>query len=568
MSELLQERDAAPQDTSGAEPPAEAPQAPKRKKKKNRKVLKRVIAIVIILAIIGGIVVGLISLFSEEEVERIAMTEFSYRGSIQTMVTGSGVTQPASSETIVATQKGVVEDVLVSVGSYVNAGDLLYTVDKAEGKKAVDEKQKLADTAQESLSDINEEIADLYDSQAKLRITAPYGGKLLDVSVKVGDTVTKGTVVGRIVDDSKIRLTQYFSYAYEKEIRTGMSASISIPSVTRMLSATVESVTMIERVSVEGGKLFEVTLVADNPGTLTEGMAASGAVTSASGEEMHSYESGTLEYYSESEIKAEAAGTVLSMYMKDFLSVSSGAELVRLDTDEFDDQLKSLNKSLKSAQATYDTALENLEEAIEDLDGYSATAPISGTVMSCTIYAGVEIGTSSSITIADTEIMYISANVDEQSISNVSVGTYADIIQYSGVQNYYGGTVVEIGLEGSYEYGVSTFPVKIEVMNSDGGLMSGMYCEYSMMGNASDDCILVPNQAVKYTELGACVFVMGEGLEGALELGEDIVPTGFSAMSVVTGLSDSSVVEIISGIDEGAEVFTQWQTNNANSWGY
>jgi len=121
-------------------------------------------------------------------------------------------------------------------------------------------------------------------------------------------------------------------------------------------------------------------------------------------------------------------------------------------------------------------------------------------------------------------------------------------------------------MEGKSDYGVAYFPAKIEIENYDGNMKSGMYCSFSIMGSQSDDCVLAPTEAVKYTEYGPCLFVRGEGWEGAVELEEGVVPEGFSAVPIVTGLSDERVVEVISGVPEDCEVFTAYITESANSW--
>ena len=539
----------------------------KKNIKKVKKTRKRIIAVVIILIVLAAIIFGLIKLFKEPVSDNSPMTEFAYLGSITTMIQGSGMVQPESSETVAPTQKGLVKEVFVNVGDYVEAGTQLYSVDPTEAQNTLDEAKKALETARENVDDINALIADLYASQQKLTITAPFDGKIINTSIKAGDSVAKDATIAKIIDDTKLHLTQYFSYAYSGEIKAGMKGSISVPGTMSTLDATVESVTMIERISDEGGKLFEVVLVTDNPGTLTAGMSASGTVTAATGETLYSYESGSLKNFREQDIVAGAAGTAITVNLKDYLKVSSGALLAKLDTDTFEDELKSLKLQLETAQSGYDEKATDVEEAQEQFDGFSGTAPISGTVMSCSVYPNEEIvvGTSA-ITISDTTAMYLEAQIDGQDVSKVAVGMPADIVMDYGSGAYYAGTVVSVSLEGKYEYGVSYFPAKIEIQNSDGALMSGMYLNYSIAGSQSDDCILIPTQAVKNTEMGTCVFVKGVDAPGAVELPEGVVPEGFSAILVETGLSDDSVVEIKSGIAEGTEVFTQYMTDSANNW--
>ncbi|MGE4484382.1 MAG: efflux RND transporter periplasmic adaptor subunit [Oscillospiraceae bacterium] len=539
----------------------------KKKVKKVKKTRKRIIAIVITLIVLAAIIFGLVKLFKEPESDYSPMTDFAYRGSITTMIEGSGMVQPASSETIAPTQKGLVKEVFVDTGEYVEAGTLLYSVDPTEAQETLDDAKEALQSSQESLDDLNEQLTDLYESQEKLTITAPFDGKITSSSIKVGDSVSKDSVIAKVIDDSKLRLTQYYSYAYAAEIKSGMKGSISVPATMSTLDATVESVTMIERISDEGGKLFEVKFVADNPGTLTAGMSASGTVISSTGETLYSYESGKLENFQEKDIVAGASGTAITVNLKDYLKVTAGTLLAKLDTDTIDEELRSVKSQLESAQSDYDDKAKAVEDAQEQFDGFSAKAAISGTVMSCTLYPNEEIvvGTSA-ITIADTSLMYLEAQIDGQDVSKVAVGMPVNIVADYGSGASYAGTVVSVSLEGEYNYGVSYFPAKIEIQNADGALMSGMYLSYSIAGSQSDDCILVPTQAVKNTEMGTCVFIKGEDVPGAVELPDGIVPEGFSAVLVETGLSDDSVVEIKSGIEDGTEVFTQYMTDSANNW--
>jgi len=64
-----------------------------------------------------------------------------------------------------------------------------------------------------------------------LSVTTPFAGRVTDVSADVGDSVNAGTKLATLVDDSKMTITQYFSYAYEDQIYMGMKAGISVASL-------------------------------------------------------------------------------------------------------------------------------------------------------------------------------------------------------------------------------------------------------------------------------------------------------------------------------------------------
>ena len=121
------------------------------------------------------------------------------------------------------------------------------------------------------------------------------------------------------------------------------------------------------------------------------------------------------------------------------------------------------------------------------------------------------------------------------------------------------GTVESVSLTGKSENGVSFFPAVVRVDNGDGAMMNGMSIEYELVLAQSEDCLVVPAQAVQYTEKGNCLFVKADRRpENAVDLGADVeIPSGFYAVPVETGLASSAQVEIKRGVEEGMEIFTQ-----------
>ena len=550
--------------------PLVSPEAPgggkKKKNKRNKKVIKRVIAIVVAVAILGSIGFGMYKLFAGGDDEKQALTEFTYIGSIQSTITGSGVTRPKDSATLSALVSGVVEEVNVAEGDRVEVGDLIYVINSETADAEIAAAEEELATRQDSLEKLYQELEDILSDQSKLTITAPFSGKLIDCNINKDDFIAEGTVIGTLVNDSKMRLTQYFSYAYENDITTGMTAKVSIPSSMSTLSGTVESITKVQRVSPEGALLFEVVVVVDNPGTLTEGTLANAFVTTSSGEDVYAYEAAEMQYYEKRSIVAEVGGTCLSHNMKDYLPVSGGSVLASLSSDAFDDQIKAMNKQIETAEESLNEQLDVISEKNKELEKYRVTAPIAGNVMSCSFIVGEEVTAgSASVTIADTSIMYLEAQIDEMNVADVLVGMPVEISQYDG--NVFYGEVSSVSMEGKYENGVSFFPAVITIENA-GDLMSGMYCDYKMVASEISDCVIAPVQAVKYTEQGTCLFVKSDTQpENAItDLGEDVVPDGFYAVPVEVGLTDNYGAQIVSGVDAYVEVFTSYLIDEGSSW--
>ena len=56
--------------------------------------------------------------------------------------------------------------------------------------------------------------------------------------------------------------------------------------------------------------------------------------------------------------------------------------------------------------------------------------------------------------------------------------------------------------------------------------------------------------------------------DNAIELpySDETIPEGFYPVQVEIGIQDNNNVEIKSGVEQGAEVFTQYMTGSATSW--
>lgn len=503
------------------------------------------IAAVVLLKVLGG--------KSSDEGE--VVTDIVQYGSITSTVQGSGLTKAKSSETITITTVGTVVDVLVAEGETVTAGTPLFTIDSPAAETAVQKARSNVEGYEKQLSQAQKDIAGL-------NLSAGYAGKLMEtVTLNPGDSITKGQKVAVLSDDTRLRLEQYYSYAYEGTIKVGQTMDVSIPSLMTTVKGTVEAVHMVSRITPEGSKLFSVDVLVPNDGALTADMAASATAT-VNGETVYPYEAGKLAYYRTGDLCSTVNGTVISSDLVDYLQVKEGQVLVRIDGEDSESEIFSVQQSLEEAQKTLETAQKNL-------DNCNAVAPIDGTIIGLGIQAGQEIEANTTVlTIADTSTIVVDATVDERNVSYVKPGMMVTIDQW-GTQ--FTGIVESVSLNSKAENGVASYPMVISVDNMDGSLMTGSYINYSLVASENDNCLVVPIQCVKSVPMedgstGDVVFVQGDRPDNAIDLSVPVegVPEGFWAVPVETGISDTYNVEIKSGVEEGAVVFTQVQTES--SW--
>ena len=470
------------QQTPVMTPPAAPPAAPTGPKKKRKGRGKTIAGILIVAAIaIALVVLVWYFVFREDGSKGEVLTDFVTRGSIQSMVEGSGTTKAKDSATVTP-GSGTILELFVQEGDQVTAGQQLYRMDDTTARDAVTEAQK-------SVDNCNKELQAVYDKIAELSITAPHAGNLREVAdLKVGDTVNEGDTIATLVNDTKLRLSLYYSYAYEGDIKVGQTAQISIPAIMAPVTGKVEQINKVRFVSPEGATHFEVVLVLDNPGTLAEGMDASAGLTAADGTPIYPYQNGKLEYYESTKITAKATGPVERVSLLNYGDVKAGQLLVQLGAKDTDEEIASKENALKAAQ-------EKLEEATKELEKYNAVAPIDGTVLQCSLTEGQEVSSGQGITIADTSQMIIEIQVDERNARYIKAGMMVDINQYG---TPYVGIVESVSMTASGENGVASIPAVVTVDNYDGSMIPGTYAEYSFVASESEDCLTVPVQAVKY----------------------------------------------------------------------
>lgn len=563
MSEIM-EKEVLPQSTAETAPVPETAAAAEPAKAKGgkwknmpRKKRRRIIRWCVILAILAVAGVLLFKLFGgKKEQEKQVVTDVVQYGSITATVEGSGMTKAKSSESISITTPGTVMEVLVTEGQEVTVGTPLFTVDSPAAQAAVQKARSQVDGFEKQLSAAQKDIAGL-------NLAASYPGKLMEVAtLNPGDIISKGQTVAKLNDDTRLRLEQYYSYAYAGELKAGQTVDVSIPALMTTIPGRVEAVHMVSRITPEGSKLFSAEIILENEGALTAEMTAS-ATAVVNGETVYPYEPGKLEYYRTGELKSTVNGTVISSDLVNYLQVSAGQVLVRIDGEDSESEIFTIQQSLEAAR-------EELEKAETNLANCNAVAPIDGKVIGLTIQPGDEVNTQQPIlTISDTRSLIVNATVDERNISYIKPGTMVNLDQWGTPAM---GMVETVSLSSTVNNGVATYPMVVSMDNSEGTIQVNSNIQYSLVASQNDNCLVLPIQAVRTVSLedgtaATVVYVSGDRPENALEnvMVDEEIPDGFWAVPVEIGISDNYNVEIKSGVEEGTEVFTQIQTTEA--WG-
>lgn len=588
---VLEEKSpAAPVETADTLPasPLEAPEEPalvrnkyadkmNRPKRRLPKPVKIGITVVVLAAVIGGaIYLVKQSQDKAKEADTTQQTAMAMRGMLETYVEGSGRTAAKNKVDLGKEIKGEVTEVLVQSGDTVKKGDVLFIIDPKDTRKELD-------TARAELADVMrtvDEAANTLSTAQKnvgyLAVTAPFSGKMIpnvddkgaSPSYKAGQNLSSGTVLGTMVDDSAMRLPLYFNYTYIDKIKTGASASVSIPASMSTVNGTVSEIERVQKISDDGAVLFRVILKVPNPGTLKKDMIATASISTADGPLMPA-EEGKLEYAREEEVTAKVSGEISTIGNIDYYRYSAGQTICQLKSDETTNAVGTAQRSLESAQknlADKQTRIAELEKLMADS---TVTSPIDGVVTNMTATVGEKLeGTVAPCTVADLTSIVVNVDISELDVDKVAIGMPVTIsLDYDESQMFMG-TVSSVSLQASTNQNnggggggggsTVTFPAVIQLDSAE-GLLPDRGVSYKIISASREDCVTVPSSAVVFTENGAALYAKpaeGQTFDNAMPSPEgSTVPEGFVLVPVETGISDDTNTEIISGIDEGTEIF-------------
>ena len=486
----------------------------KQKKAKKRKIIRTVVIIVLILAVV--LIAG-VSILQRKVRQQFASSDeevlsaAAERGTISTVVSGSGMLMNVDTE-VVSVPSGVeVTEILVAYGDTVEKGDLLAVADMATVRTAMS-------TLQDEIDDLDDEISGAKGDTVSSYVSAGVSGRVKIIYGKADMLVEDA-----MVDHGGLAVLSLDGYmAVDIATETLKEGD----SVTVVLSDGEEKTGTVEKTV---GKTATV-LVTDNGPEYDE------AVT----------------------VKTEAGDVIGSgkLYIHNPLMVTGYAGKIKTVNAQLNQQVYSSTTLFTltdtSSSASYDALLRSRSEKEEVLlellmiQRYGGlTAPISGSVYSVADLDAEEEDTEAEattdmVTLSPDVSMSVTISVDESDILSLALDQGADVTVSSVSDETLSGIVTEIDKTDSS--GAYTAVITLDKVE---GMLPGMTASVDVRIEGVDDAILIPADALHQTSSGYYVYTSYD--EEKEEYG--------GRVDVVPGLSNSSYVEIKSGLKEGDTVY-------------
>ncbi|WP_321426511.1 efflux RND transporter periplasmic adaptor subunit [uncultured Bacteroides sp.] len=226
----------------------------------------------------------------------------------------------------------------------------------------------------------------------------------------------------------------------------------------------------------------------------------------------------------------------------------------------------------QKAKNSYDISKNDLRKAETNLGYAMIYSPIDGVVLSRSVEAGQTVAASFStptlfIIANDLKKMRVIAKVDEADIGDVKIGQRVSFTVDAYPNDTFEGEVTQVRQEATTTSNVVTYQVVVNAPNPDLKLKPGLTANITIYTLEKNGVLSVPSKALRFTPEEPLI-----GTEDKVVKATDIKQDEthkilwkregktFTAIPVVTGITNGSLTEIISGVTAGQEIIVDATT--------
>ena len=447
-------------------------------------------------------------------------------GQIFNMAGSSGSNQMQTSGNL------TISEVCVSIGQKVQEGDILYLLEEESVEALKEELQSNVEKAEADLKAV-------YADQELSRRTAQYN---YDSSIAYGDYAS-------LEYDNTIKNLQNAV----KQAREDLAEARALHSD---YSAQLSQFTVDYEAAVE--VLNQCIWTVENTDKWTDTYAYATAFqlmeSARSNVDTLKQKKEQLESNTEQALKnVNSAATALNKAERNLesgmLTADKTLALRKLAystaQETYDIALAYLEDAAESQEATSARAKERWEEFDSHIDGNAVRAVYNGVITSVPLAEGDTITTNDTlVTLYDTDSVDMTVSIDEDDMTDIAVGTQANINLTAYPNKIFQATVSEISDASRDSNGNVTYEVTVIISGDTSGLFQGMIGDVTLITRQTKEVVYVSNRAIIREGKNSYVKVKKE--DGSV-----------SKQKVTTGFSDGVNVEIIEGLSCGDTVLIE-----------
>ena len=525
---------------------------------------KRIIIPIVVIAGIAGFIFFRSRQNNNVDITSIVPTAVVTRSDITSEISSTGTITPKDTYNVSALATGDIVAADFSVGDMVTKDQILFQIDKSNIESEINASNNSLSRANEGLSSANKDYERAKADVKGNIYRSTRSGFIKELSVKAGDKISGGTKIATIYNDKTMNIRIPFLSSEAGTIAAGTVGTLTLSDTGEQIEGRVTSVSSMEQ-ALDGGRLVKnVTFEVNNPGGLTDKTTATATVSG-----LTSTGEGTFEVSTNVEMTADLSAGVdvesVLVNVGDYVEV--GTPIFKMTGESVEKLLKTYKDAVDAAEGAVDTAQKGVDTARKNSDEYTIKSPISGMVITKNYKVGDKVGSGSDNKATVMAVIYdmssytFKMSVDEKDISKVKNGQTVNVKSDAFTDQKYTGKVTNISLEGTSQNGVSTYPVTV-TLDETYNLLPGMNVNGYIELESAKNALTIPASALMR---GNKVYVKDNaqdtGTKNKSAEADDaaslnpLVPVGFKEVTVTTGVISADSVQILSGLNEGDEVY-------------
>lgn len=396
------------------------------------------------------------------------------------------------------------------------------------------------------------------DANKTVSVTPKISGRVSEILVNEGDYVTEGQTLFVIDDsdiqdqidslESQLRISDAGVSSAEEGLRQvdgGQAQSARLQLVTAVDNAkksvdTAQEAVNNANISVETAK-SSYDDIQKRYNDYTE-MYNAGVISRSEFDSVELSYTQAKNAYDQAQIGLTTAQNQLDQAQITYDQAVEALDIY--DNQTTADNTANAQNSVNSAVASRDSVNTSLQQARDTLADTVVTAPCSGVVSSKNIEVTNMVSSGSSpMVITDTSVVTVDVNVSEGLINKIAAGDSVDVVVSSISTEPVTATIKTVtGVADA----TGTYPVEVEIENTDGTLKPGMFASVSFVESKNDNAFVVERNTVLENETEQYVYVLND---------DNTVRKAV----VETGIDNGEYIELTSGVSDGDKVVVSGQ---------
>lgn len=441
--------------------------------------------------------------------EEVAVVEEATAVQVQSMELGSikkelvyaGQVKPKETIQITSKLSGQVDQIYHDLGDYVNAGDVLFTLDKKDIQDQITQLEAQLKVSNASVASAQTSLEQVNGGASQTQIVS------LQTNVENAEKNLDNTQIG--LDNAKISLDNA-KIAMDDSLEALNNAQTNYDNMKSLYNAGVISKTDYDSAELR----------------YTQSKNAYDKAKNAYDQSKNAYDQAVIAQ-AQSETSYQQAKENYEIYVNKTTK----------------DNLKSAQSGVNTAVASRQSVQTQLQILRTTLNDTAVRSPISGIISDKNISETNMVSAQSApFTVVDMSSVTVDVNVSEKIINNLNPGQQVDVIVNTISDQKITGTIKNLSPAAN---NTSTYPVKIEIDNADGKIKPGMFAEIHFVESQNDSTMVVPRNTV--VEKGDKKYVYLTEGENAKQV------------EVETGIDNGEQIEILTGVKAGDNVIVKGQ---------